>query len=372
MPDYYDQGFTVRRPSWHGKERLLTEFPEDWSIARSLAGLDWEPAEDVIYRLSTVEAGQPVPAGAIPLQPEQFTVTDSGLVVATAGSIMLPLTDHKAILKDDTGEVLSVVNQTWQPIYHREMGELLDAVKQSDRNLKFDSVGSAGGGRRVWAVAMLDEPFTVPGDDTATYPYLVVLNAHDATGACKVMPTSIRVVCWNTWHAADAQGDRTGHQIVIRHIGDTAQKIETAKASIAATREAAKAWEMEATDLASLNFTDPMIATFLDQFIPIPENASERGRNERQARRSMFHAILNGGLTVPEAHSHTAYGVVQAAGEYLDHLRPYRSADTYLARTMFHSDPTKGGVLQLVKEIAADPDLQQRSFAIPDSFLQAD
>ena len=50
----------------------------------------------------------------------------------------------------------------------------------------------------------------------------------------------------------------------------------------------------------------------------------------------------------------TAYKLVQAAGEYLDHLRPFRSRDTYLARTMLRNEPIKGNVVRLVRSLAAD------------------
>ena len=40
MPDYFDTGFCVRDASWHGKELLLDEHPENWDDARLAAGSD--------------------------------------------------------------------------------------------------------------------------------------------------------------------------------------------------------------------------------------------------------------------------------------------------------------------------------------------
>jgi len=57
VPDYFDQGFCVRRPSWHSKESILQEFPDDWSMARELAGLDWEPATQVPYQVRRIAVG---------------------------------------------------------------------------------------------------------------------------------------------------------------------------------------------------------------------------------------------------------------------------------------------------------------------------
>jgi hypothetical protein len=43
MPDYFDTGFTVRQPAWHGQGLVLDEHPTNWADARVSAGLTWEP-----------------------------------------------------------------------------------------------------------------------------------------------------------------------------------------------------------------------------------------------------------------------------------------------------------------------------------------
>ena len=49
----------------------------------------------------------------------------------------------------------------------------------------------------------------------------------------------------------------------------------------------------------------------------------------------------------------TAYGLVQAAGEYLDHVRTARSWETRLNRTLIRPEPLKHRALSLVREITA-------------------
>ena len=56
--------------------------------------------------------------------------------------------------------------------------------------------------------------------------------------------------------------------------------------------------------------------------------------------RAKVRAIFDG-PTIPEAHRNTAYGLVQAGIEYLDHLRSYRNSDTYLGRTLLRDEPLK-------------------------------
>lgn len=86
----------------------------------------------------------------------------------------------------------------------------------------------------------------------------------------------------------------------------------------------------------------------------MPEGATERTRDARLERQATFRALYEGSPTMDGARVRgTAYGLVQAAGEYLDHLRPYRTPDTYLARTMLRPESIKGGVVKLVRELVA-------------------
>ena len=49
----------------------------------------------------------------------------------------------------------------------------------------------------------------------------------------------------------------------------------------------------------------------------------------------------------------TAYGLIQAAGEYLDHVRTARTWETRLNRTLMRPEPLKHRALTLVREITA-------------------
>lgn len=357
MPAYFESGFCVRQPSWHGLENLLDDYPESWDEARLAAGLMWEPvvasalmtgqsdAWSDAYYPRMVQRGEEMPDGA-------YVVHEQA---DGARTVLVPTDERKAILRDDTKELLAMPSGGFEIINHAAMGELLEVLTESWRSegasVKFETAGAVKGGRMVYALVYLDEPWHAPGDDSATFPYAALLNSHDGTGACKLVFTDIRVVCWNTFNAASLQGERTGSQVMIRHTGDVASRLEEAKAGLVGIREEAKEWQMLATDLAGININDAVVRTFLDEFIPVPENASERTRSQRQERQATFMHLYNDSPTVAEL-PETAYKLVQASGEYLDHLRPFRSADTYLARTIFTPEPVKAGAVRLIRELA--------------------
>lgn len=344
MAHYFDTGFCVRKPSWHQLENLLDDYPEDWDAARLAAGLMWEPTYRDLYVPEKFPVDAELPEGAIVVGRD--AITDSLIV-------HVPAPGHKAIVRDDTGAVLAVPSESYQLISHAEMGSLLeaytDAWRKTGTKVQFDTAGSVMGGARVWALVRLDEPYTVPGDNSETYPYAVLTNAHDGSAACRLTETQVRVVCANTWKRADLDADARGTGIVLRHAGNLDERMETAKASLAEMREGAKAWELQATDLAGLNYDDEGLRHFTDEFIPVPEGASERTRNNRTDRQATFRKILASDTCAELPDS--AYKLVQAAGEYLDHFRPYRSADTYLARTLLRPETIKGGVVRLAREV---------------------
>lgn len=352
MPDYFESGFCVRQPSWHGKETLLQEHPKDWAEARVLAGLTWEPEYQDLYVPETFGTGATVPDGSIFIRDLANDEHGNPLQLWH-----VPVEGHQAIVRNDNRRVLSTPKTSFTIIKNNDMGELAEAYSESWRKagaeVLWDTAGSVEEGRKVYATILIDEPYAIKGDDSPTLPYAAFLNAHDGMGACKLVNTQVRVVCANTWKAAELSGDQSGRQIIIRHTSGAGERLEEAKQALAMIRDEVAQYRMTADELATINVSDALVQVFLNDFIPVPENANERTRNSRLERQGMFLSLYHGSPTTDGIRG-TAYGLVQAAGEYLDHLRPYRNADTYLARTLLYSEPIKGNVVNLVRELVAE------------------
>ena len=373
MPAYFETGFSVRQPMWHGQGAVLDDYPVDWDDARKKAGLEWEPTYADLFVQRTVPPicrgcaadvtdshGNDCPVGDGIVDLPDVGPAGCHLVDRLDGGdflVHVPADGHQAIVRDDTWATLATPTNSYRLIQHHQMGELLDAYTEAWRKagakVNFETAGSIHGGALVWALVWLDEPYTITGDDSATYPFAALLNAHDGSAACRLTPTQVRIVCWNTWKAAEAGSERGGHGVVLRHAGNIEERLETAKASLSAVRSDAGLYRMAMEDLASININDAVVRTFLDEFIPIPEGASERTRNSRAERQATFRKLYDESPTCA-ALPPTAYKLAQAAGEYLDHLRPFRSADTYLSRTMLSHEPIKGSSIKLIRDLSAE------------------
>lgn len=318
MPAYFDTGFSVRQPMWHGEGLVLDEYPTDWEDARVKAGLTWEPELRPLYH--------------------------------KIGDDFVALTDHQVVVRDDTQAPLGPVSDTFGLVPNRVMGEIIELIL--GQGAKFETAGGCKGGAQVWALAYLDEPEEIAGDDSPTYPYIVFLNSHNGEGACKVLPTSVRVVCWNTYQAASMEGDRTGRQFVFRHTGDVLGRIEEAKAAMAGVRDEFKAWNVLANELVGMPIDDAKFNHFVSDFIPNPPEGtySDRVRSNIDEARSIFKHIYLDSLTT-DSHRGTGLGLVDAAVEYLDHARGYRNSDTYMGRTLLRPEPLKARAVALVRSL---------------------
>lgn len=323
MPAYFESGFSVRQPMWHGQGIVLDEYPESWDEARLAAGLMWEPAIRPVFHRPEPEVYVEVP-------------------------------DHRLVVRDDSEAVIGIVSDGYRLVSHGAMGEIMEAISEQP-NVKFETAGSCRGGAQVWALAYVDEPEEIAGDDTATLPFIALLNSHDGTGACKIVNTSVRVVCWNTYQAASMDGQRSGRQFVFRHTASVHDRIEEAKSALAGARGQQTEWRVMAEQLAKLPVRAPEFLAFQQAFLPDPtEQAgqviSDRVRANIARNRAMFTSLYEGSPTT-DGHRGTALGLVDAAVEYLDHLRGYRTTDTYLGRTLLRSEPLKANAVALAREV---------------------
>ena len=96
------------------------------------------------------------------------------------------------------------------------------------------------------------------------------------------------------------------------------------------------------------------VKEFLRRFLPDPPAAVQTDRADRfiaEARNSVWE-IVNESPTVPDDQRRTAYGLWQAGVEYLDHLRAFRTPETYFKRTV-RPNPAKAQLAKLVSSLNA-------------------
>jgi phage/plasmid-like protein (TIGR03299 family) len=318
MPAYFDDGFSVRQPMWHGLGAVLPDYPSREEAFR-LSGQDWSVQQAPLYVQSRVTFGN--------------TVEVPG---------------HFAARRSDTGAVLAVHQDSYEVLQNSEGWDLAEAIVDQDQAIRYETAVTLKGGR-VCSVLLRDESFTVPGDNSATVPYLLVSWAHDGSAAMVATATNIRVVCWNTLSFALEGGHR---RFSFKHTKNVRSRIDAAKATVSGMRQNTQLYRDLASKLAATPVTVDDTIDFMRMLYPDPEfKGSLEGFRRSVAvvakQRQQTLAFLQGGVTVPENQMRTAYGLLQAGVEYIDWSTRSKTAETRFSRTMLGSTPQERGVRYL-------------------------
>jgi phage/plasmid-like protein (TIGR03299 family) len=325
MPANVETMFSVRQMPWHGEGTVLGGYPGSWAEARTLAGLDWEP----------------VPA-------DVYVVTGAS---ADDKPLLEPLGGWKAIRRSDTGAVLSVNRDSYTVIGNGEMGQIVEAVL-AQPNVNWETAGVLDEGRAVWCLALLDEPVELPGDTSPTLPYLAITNRHDGTAACALRATAVRIVCANTFRAAELEGERTGATFSFIHRSNWRDRLDEARQAVTGARTEMRRYTELAHELLAIPVSPRQRELFVTEFIPMPPAGlvTDRVARNVEEARAALRLIFESKTT--EQVAGTGYGLMQAAGEYLDHVRRARSWETRLNRTLIRPEPLKHRALSLIREVA--------------------
>lgn len=321
MAHEFDTGMFVRTPAWHTLGNVRETAPETWDEARKEADLLWEPEEALGY------VGIP-------------RVGDDGPYME-----YVEMPDHKVIVRNDTGAVLAPAKRTYELITHADMGVVIDTIL-SDRRYTFDALVSLQGGRKVAAVMELGDPIQIKGDPSETRRYGVMLNSHDGSSACRFIAVNIRVVCMNTWKFADTVADADGTAYTFRHSAGWMKKLDAVAAE---AREAMQGAQRQVNQyrevcdaLSALQVRKDQVDRFIEEFVyptSHEHKLSKRALTNVHDGRGELRKIL-ASETCAGIES-TAYGLMQAAGEWADHVRPYQSKETLFNRSVIRTEDLK-------------------------------
>lgn len=165
---------------WHGLGQNLTaDAPID--VWQKEAGLDWQ-AE---------------------LSPVRYTANGNDLIMG----------GQNVIHRSDTGTALGVVTDRYRVHQPGEILDFFNTLVQS-AGFKLEVAGAIKGGKRIWALANVNQEACVLGNDEMK-GYLLLSTSFDGSTATIGQYTSIRVVCNNTLSAADNETARS--RISITH-----------------------------------------------------------------------------------------------------------------------------------------------------------
>lgn len=123
------------------------------------------------------------------------------------------LTKSRALIRSTDKKLLTVINDSWNPVQNREAFEFFnDFVSAGD--MEMHTAGSLRDGRMVWAMAQIKESFELFGGDRVE-GYLLFSNPHEFGRSIDIRFTPVRVVCNNTLTLA--LDEHAKHAVKVNH-----------------------------------------------------------------------------------------------------------------------------------------------------------
>jgi phage/plasmid-like protein (TIGR03299 family) len=316
-----DKMYSVREAPWHMDQTnsvVLDSAPETRDERMRLAGHDWEVTEEPVFAGDGLE-----------------------------------IPGFKVVRRSDTHKVFNVLKDSFGTVQNDFGHQLFEALSK-DSAMDDGTGGTIRDGALCYLSARLNEPIQVKGDDSLIFPYVVCTWAHDGTASVSARSTNIRPVCWNTITWGEAAAIKAGTDYTFRHSAKVTDRITEALKIIQGARENIAKFQELADELAAISITDDQREEFVTRFIPAPATTtvlSDRVLDNLNEARQQVRTIFDS-PTIPEQHRNTGYGLMQAGVEWLDHIRGYRSSDTYLKRTLLKDEPFKAKLVPLIREVA--------------------
>lgn len=285
----------VGQQPWHGLGNLLAP-KQPLEVWAKQAGMDWQIQETPV-RFMTDRAGH---LGAI----ESFP-------------------DHKVLYRSDTKQALSVVSKRYQVVQPREVLEFYRDLTEV-AGYELETAGVLKGGKKFWALAKTGQSAALKGADLI-HGYLLLATSCDGTLATTATPTTIRVVCNNTLTIAV-----NGASSAIKVPHSTKFDAQAVKQQLGI---AVSQWDTFMYRMRTLAERKVKTHEAMNYFLrvlcdtPAANGESVTLSNERALKKvqSLYEGAGHGADL--EAAKGTAWGLLNAVTEYVDHEKRARSSE---------------------------------------------
>ncbi|UOO90095.1 DUF932 domain-containing protein [Vitreoscilla massiliensis] len=303
---------------WHGLGNQLPEKQplEVWAQA---AGMDWQIKESPVH----------------------FSIDN-----VHNASMFGSFDEQKVLYRSDTNSALSVVSNRYQVVQPMEVLEFYrDLTEQA--GFELETAGVLKGGRKFWALARTGKSTVLKGNDLVN-GYVLLATSCDGSLATIAMPTTVRVACNNTLSIAvngTEQAVKVSHRsnfdadAVKRRLGIAVSQwdqfmyemkvLSERKVSV---KEANRYFET----LLSSNQTDVVPVIGAKSHLKLLNAQTESVMPNERAYKKL-QAMFNGQGRGAEltAAKDTAWGLLCAVTEFVDHERQARSNENRLDSAWF-------------------------------------
>jgi phage/plasmid-like protein (TIGR03299 family) len=288
----------VGQEPWHGLGSKLTA-QQPLEIWQAEAGMNWSIEQsDVLFN------------------------------VAPGGMHIRSHSDSKVLYRSDTLAPLSVVSNRYNVVQPHDVLQFYNDLVSAG-GFELETAGVLKGGKKLWALARTGQEAMLKGKDNVK-AYLLLATSCDGSMCTTAQFTSVRVVCNNTLQMA--VGERTG-AVKVPHSTKFDPKAIKESLGIGLS-----SWDLfigNMKQLSQRSVSEIEVAQFFGEVLD--ERASEA--EEPQVSRAMQQVIsLYSGAgmgSLLTSSRGTAWGLLNAVTEFVDHQRRARNQDYRLDSAWF-------------------------------------
>lgn len=216
-----------------------------------------------------------------------------------------------------------------------------------DVGFTLETAGRLWDGERVWALAKVDQGFTLGGDDKVI-PYLLLTTGYDGKTSTTAKFTSTRVVCNNTLSMSLNNKSEASVKVGHRSMFDASG----VKAQLGMTEEVLGSFRSATEALTRIRLDSKKANEMVNKIL----NITEESRDIDQATAVVLSQMYNSGNYIGSnmaSANGTAWGLLNVFTQFLDHNKSYRSADAKLDNVWFGAgDKMKSKAFSELLELA--------------------
>ncbi|MCC1497946.1 DUF932 domain-containing protein [Alcanivorax sp. 1008] len=299
MAHLVEQMAYVGQTPWHGLGNQLTA-NQPLEVWADQAGMNWDIEE----------------------APVRFMTGKSGYL----GEI-LTYPDSKVLYRSDTKAPLSVVGNRYKVVQPREILEFYRDLTEKS-GFELETAGVLKGGKKFWALAKTGQSTALKGNDV-TNGYVLLASSADSTMATTAQFCSVRVVCNNTLQIA--LGNNKG-AVKIPH--STVFDADAVKKELGIE---VSQWQEFMYRLKLLSDRKVNARGAKGYFERVYTEHTRDGLRTNEKAMAQALSLFDGrgrGSNLPSAHN-TAFGLLNAVTEFVDHERRARNTDYRLDSAWF-------------------------------------
>jgi phage/plasmid-like protein (TIGR03299 family) len=219
-----------------------------------------------------------------------WSVDQRPLFYASSTGEMVRYDDRVAVVRSDNDTPLGIVSSDYETVQNETLKGMVDPLVQEGL-LAIENIGHLSHGAKVFIQARINQEFRVIGEEYNSY--ITLLNGHTGNASVAIGPSTVRVICGNTFSMSYAQIGEN-----FRHSQGVNDRVLDSKAISEYVNEAMAKYSENVETLALSHCTVPQFEKLLEETY---QKDLSQMRNVRVLNKLFYEGSGNEGKTFYDA-----------------------------------------------------------------------